>query len=166
MYQTAISILRRGKSMDNIKLSEFPTRIKLLVSSLLCIIGLIYIVLIVNIYIDTELKPSIIIEAYGDMEYIELSANAHIDLPHYSFFLFALPVFLFMFSSYSDTVKRFIAVFPFVMICADVGSMFLIPYAHKVFFSYTLWIAGTFLAVTFLFLFISIQYDMWFKKQV
>ena len=151
--------------MDKFRLSEVPKHFKLLISSLLCIIGLVYIVLIVNIWIDTELRPSIIIEAYGDMEYIELSANAHIDLPHYSLFIFALPVFLFMFSSYSDKLKRFLAVFPFVMIIVDVGSMYLIPYLNKVFFSYSLWLAGTCLAITFLFLFIFIQYDMWFKKQ-
>ena len=151
--------------MDNLRLSKLPTRFKLLASALLCVIGIVYIVLIVNIWIDTELKPSIIIEAYGDMEYIELSANAHIDLPHYSLFLFAIPVFLFMFSSYSDKLKCFLAVFPFVMILVDVGSMYLIPYLNKVFFSYTLWLAGTCLAITFLLLFIFILYDMWFKKQ-
>ena len=151
--------------MDKFRLAELPKHFKLLISSLLIIIGLVYIVLVVNIWIDTELRPSIIIEAYGDMEYIELSANAHIDLPHYSLFIFALPVFLFMFSSYSEKLKRFMAVFPFVMIIADVGSMFLIPYLNKVFFSYTLWLAGTCLAITFLLLFIFIQYDMWFKKQ-
>ncbi|MFC1476529.1 hypothetical protein ACFL5S_01035 [Fibrobacterota bacterium] len=151
--------------MDKIRLSELPKHFKLLISSLLCIIGLVYIVLIVNIWIDTELRPSIIIEAYGDMEYIELSANAHIDLPHYALFILALPVLLFMFSSYSDKLKRFLAVFPFVMVIVDVGSMYLIPYLNKVFFSYTLWLAGTCLAVTFLLLFIFIQYDMWFKKQ-
>ena len=151
--------------MDKIRLSELPTQFKLLISSLLCIIGLIYIVLVVNIWIDTELRPSIIIEAYGDMEYIELTANAHIDLPHYALFLFAIPVFLFMFSSYPDKLKRFMAVFPFVMVIVDVGSMYLIPYLNKVFFSYTLWLAGTCLAITFLLLFIFVQYDMWFKKQ-
>lgn len=104
-------------------------------------------------------------EAYGDMEYIELSANAHIDLPHYALFIFAIPVFLFMFSSYSERLKRFMAVFPFVMVVADVGSMFLIPYLHVAFFSYALWVAGTSLAITFLLLFIFILYDMWLKKQ-
>lgn len=151
--------------MDNFKLSQLPIRFKLLASTLLCIIGLIYIILVVNIHIDTELKPSIIIEAYGDMEYIELSANAHNDLPHYSLLIFAIPVFLFMFTSYSKKLKRFIAIFPFVMIVIDVGSMYLIPYLNKFIFSYLLWIAGTCLAITFLLLFIVIQFDMWFKKQ-
>ena len=151
--------------MDTIKLSEFPVRFKLLISTLLCIIGIVYIILIVNIWIDTELKPSIIIEAYGDMEYIELSANAHKDFSHYALLIFAPPVFLFMFSSFSEKLKRFMAIFPFVMVVADVGSMFLIPYVHKVIFSYLLWIAGTTLAITFLLLFIGIQYDMWFNKR-
>ena len=129
-----INFYTGGSKVNNFKLSELPTQFKLLISSLLCTIGLIYIVLIVNIWIDTELRPSIIIEAYGDMEYIELTANAHIDLPHYSLFIFALPVFLFMFSSYPGKLKRFMAVFPFVMIIVDVGSMFLIPYLNKIFF--------------------------------
>ncbi len=151
--------------MELPKLSQLPTSFKLLLSTLLCVIGIVYLVLIVNIYIDTELKPSIITEAYGDMEYIELSANAHIDLPHYALFIFAFPVLVFMFSSYSEPLKRFMAVFPFVMVIADVGSMFLIPYLNKVFFSYTLWAAGASLAITFLYLFIAIHHDLWFKKQ-
>lgn len=162
---TIDSFTGRYVNMPLPKLSQLPISFKLLISTLLCVIGIVYLVLIVNIYIDTELKPSLITEAYGDMEYIELSANAHIDLPHYALFIFALPVIMFMFTAYSEKTKRFIAIFPFVMVIADVGSMFLIPYGNKVFFSYTLWAAGTCLAVTFLCLFIAINYDMWLKKQ-
>ncbi len=151
--------------MDQIKLSTIPTRFKLLATTLLCVIGLIYIVLLVNIWIDTELRPSIIIEAYGDMEYIELTANAHIDLPHYTLLILAIPVFLFMFSSFGEKLKRFMAIFPFAMAVTDVGSMYLIPYGHKVIFSYTLWIAGFLCALSFFALFIMINYDFWFNKK-
>ena len=151
--------------MDAITLSRLPKRFKLLATSLLCITGLVYIVLIVNIWIDTELRPSLISQAYGDMEYIELSYNAHIDLPHYAFLIFAVPVFLFMLSSFSERWKRSVAVFPFVLIVVDMGSMFLIPYLHKVIFSYVLWVAGTLLALTYCALFFLVLHEMWLKKE-
>ncbi len=152
--------------MNNPKLAQLPTYMKLFASSLLFIIGLMYIVLLVNIHVDTEFKPSFIIEAYGEMEYIELSAIVHDALPYYALLIFAIPVLLFMFTSYSDKIKRLCAIVPFMLILVDVGSMYLIPYVNKVFFSYTLWIAGLCLAITFLMLFISILYDMWLQKQV
>jgi uncharacterized membrane protein len=150
--------------MKHLKLSTAPTHIKFFITTLLCIIGLVYITLLVTVFIDTEFKPSFIREAYGDMEYIEISQIVHNALPFYALFLFAIPVFLFMFTSYSEKAKRFMAVFPFVIILFDVGSMYLIPYVSKG-FSYVLWLAGLFLAVTFLALFIMIQYDLWLKKQ-
>lgn len=150
--------------MKNLKLSEAPTNIKLFITTLLCILGLVYITLLVTVYIDTEFKPSIIREAYGEMEYIEISQIAHSALPFYAIFLFAIPVFLFMFTSYSGKVKTFMAIFPFIMMVLDIGSMYLIPYVSRG-FSYLLWFAGLTLAVTFLLLFILIQYDLWFTKQ-
>ncbi len=150
--------------MKDFKLSHASINIKLFITSLLCILGLVYITLLITVYIDTEFKPSFIKEAYGEMEYIEISHIVHNALPYYAIFLFAIPVFLFMFTSFSKKVKSFFAVFPFIVMVLDVGSMYLIPYVSKE-FCYVLWFAGLCLAVTFLSLFILINYDMWSKSR-
>ncbi|MFQ5866909.1 MAG: hypothetical protein ACE5IT_02820 [bacterium] len=149
--------------MDNFRLSNAPTSAKLLVTALLCTIGLIYITLLVHIWIDTQMKPSLVAEAYGGMEYIELTDHAHKYLPYYSVYLFALPIIMFMFTSYPEKLKRFFAIFPFLVIVADIGSMYLIPYLWRG-FAYVLWLAGTFLALTFLSLFVLNLYDIWLRK--
>ena len=146
-----------------LNLSTANKSLKLLVTTLLCMVGLIYLTLLAHIFIDTEMKPSIIAQGYGGMEYIELTDHAHNYLPYYTIFIFMLPVILFMFTSFSENLKRFFAVFPFIIIIIDIASMFLIPYVWSG-FAYVLWIAGTILGLTFTTLFILINYDIWFNK--
>jgi len=149
--------------MENFRLSTASVSTKLLVTSLLCIIGLIYLVLVVHIWIDTELKPSMVAEAYGYMEYIELTDHAHYYLPYYALFIFAIPVTLLMLTSYSEIIKIFFAVFPFVVIVIDIASMYLIPYLWTG-FAMVLWLAGTCLGTSLFILFLMIMYDVWLKK--
>lgn len=149
--------------MDNFRFSNAPTSIKLLATTLFCILGLTYISLLVHIWIDTQMKPSLIIEAYGKMEYIELSDHAVKYLPYYAFYLFLLPIVMFMFTSYSEKLKSFFATFTFVIIIIDIGSMWLIPYVWQG-FAYILWLAGICLGLTFLTLFVLNLYDIWLRK--
>ncbi len=149
--------------MEGISLSKASLSKKLFVSSLLCVIGLIYVTLLVHVWIDTEFKVALIAKAYGGMEYIELTDHAHIYLPYYSLFLFAIPIALFMFTSYSEKLKAFLAVVPFMVIVVDISSMYLIPYLSPI-FAPVLWLAGTFLGLTFTTLFILLQYEIWLRK--
>ena len=149
--------------MELPKLSNAPVSLKLLATSLLCSIGLTYIALLLHIYIDTEMRPSLVANAYKSMEYVELTNGAHDYLPYYIFFLFAPSVSLFMLTSYSESIKRFFAVFPFLVIAADIGSMYMIHYVSP-HFAYALWIAGTLLALTFLTIFLLTMYDIWLRK--
>ncbi len=149
--------------MNNLKLSSAQLSTKLLITSLMCIIGLIYLVLVVHIWIDTELKPSMISEAYGYMEYIELTDHAHYYFPYYALFIFAIPLTIFMFTSYSEIIKMFFAVFPFIVIVIDIASMYLIPYLWTG-FAWVLWLAGTCLGTMLLILFILTMYDVWVRK--
>jgi len=149
--------------MDSLKLSTASISTKLLVTSLMCITGLIYLTLVVHIWIDTELKPSLVAEAYGFMEYIELTDHAHFYLPYYALFLFAIPVSVLMLSSYGEGVKRFFAVFPFVVIVIDIASMYLIPYLWTG-FAMVLWLAGTCLGTSLFILILMILYDVWLRK--
>jgi len=149
--------------MKNFKLSSAPLSTKLLVTSLLCIIGLTYLSLVVHIWIDTEMRPSLVAEAYGGMEYIELTDHAHFYLPYYSLFLFAIPITIFMATSYNEKLKCFFAVIPFMVIIVDIASMYLIPYLWLG-FGMVLWLAGTFLGLSLLTLFLLIMYDVWLRK--
>ena len=97
------------------------------------------------------------------MDVMELSYNTHTYLPYYTRYVFALPVVIFMFSSYSEKLKLFFAVFPFLLILTDITQMWLIPYVNTG-FSYGLWCAGTLLAITFLILYILNIYDIWFRR--
>ena len=150
--------------MEIFRLSRAPISMKLLMTVLLCVGGLVYISLLVHIYQDTEMKPSMIAKAYGSMEAMELTEHTHKYLPYYVFYLFAIPIILFMFTSYSEAIKRIFAVWPFLLIVIDIGAMWLIPYVAKDFFSWVLLFAGTFLGLTFLLLFMLNVYDIWLKK--
>lgn len=150
--------------MENFRLSRAPISMKLFLTSLLCIVGLIYISLLVHIWQDTEMKPSMIAKAYGSMESLELTDHTHKYLPYYALYLFAIPVILLMFTSYSEKIKRIFAVMPSLLIIIDIGSMWLIPYVSKNLFSWVLLFAGTFLGLIFLLLFMLNVYDIWLKK--
>lgn len=150
--------------MENFRVSRAPISMKLLMTSLLCVVGLIYLCLLLHVWQDTELKPSLIAKAYGSMESLELADHTHKYLPYYALYLFALPVTLFMFTSYSEKTKRIFAVLPFVLVIIDIGSMWLIPYVHQGLFSWVLWFAGTFLALNFFSLFLLNVYDIWLRK--
>ena len=149
--------------MDAFRLSTARLSIKLLVTSLLCIIGLIYLLLVVHIWIDTEMKPSMVAEAYGYMEYIEITDHAHFYLPYYALLIFAIPIALFMFTSFNETIKCLFAVYPFLVIVVDIASMYLIPYLWTG-FAMVLWLAGTCLGISLMILTILILYDTWLKK--
>jgi len=149
--------------MENFRLSTAPVSTKLLVTSLICVIGLTYLLLVVHIWIDTEMKPSLVSEAYGGMEYMELTDHAHNYLPYYALFLFAIPVGIFMFTSYSENLKRFLAVWPFIVIVIDIASMYLIPYLWTG-FGLILWIAGTLLGITLFIMTILTMYDVWLRR--
>ncbi|MHB9029466.1 MAG: hypothetical protein ACYC9O_11920 [Candidatus Latescibacterota bacterium] len=149
--------------MEGLKLSRVPISMKLLASSLLCMLGLVYITLLVHIWIDTEMKVSMIEKAYSGMEYIELTDHAHLYLPYYSLFLFTIPIFMFMFTSFSEWIKAFFAVVPYIIIVVDIASMYLIPYVSPV-FAAVLWLAGTCLGLSFTTLFVLTLYDIWLRK--
>jgi hypothetical protein len=150
-------------NMNAVAISKAPASLKLFATTMLLIVGLVYLVLLVHIWIDTEMKAANIAEAYGGMEYIELTDHAHTYLPYYSFFVFLLPVLIFMFTSFGEGIKRFFAVFPFVVIVIDIASMYLIPYLWRG-FGWVLFLAGTTLGIMFLLLFIFNVYDLWLRK--
>ncbi len=150
--------------MENFRLSRAPVSMKLFLTSLLCVVGLIYISVLVHIWQDTEMKAALIATAYGSMESLEFTEHTHKSLNYYALYLFAIPTILFMFTAYSEKIKRIVAVLPSLLIIVDIGAMWLIPYVSKNLFSWVLLFAGTFLGLTFLLLFLLNVYDIWHKK--
>jgi len=149
--------------MKTFKLSTASLSTKTLITSLILTIGLVYLTLVFQKYLDTGMSPFQVAEGYEYMEYIELTDQAHLYLPYYSLFIFAAPVFLLMFSSFSEGIKRFFAVFPFIVIFFDTISIFLIPYVSKV-FAFLLWSTGSILGITLAAVFIMLVYDVWVRK--
>jgi len=143
--------------------SKAPTSMKLFLTLLLLVVALVYMTLLVHIWIDTQMKAANIEKAYGGMEYIELTDHAHTYLPYYTFFVFLIPVLMFMFTSYAERLKRFFAVFPLIVILIDISSMYLIPYLWKG-FAWVLFFAGTILGIMFLLLFVLNLYDLWLRR--
>jgi hypothetical protein len=150
--------------VDNFRLSRAPISMKLLTTTLLCVISLTYLILLLHIWQDCEMKPALIAKGYSSMESLELTDHAHKYLPYYAIFIFAFPSIFFMFTSYSEKIKRIFAVLPFVLIIVDIASMWLMPYVSQN-FCWMLFFAGMFLGFTFLLLFILNIYDIWFRKQ-
>jgi len=150
--------------MDKFKLSRAPISIKLLMTNLLCVVGLIYLCLIIHIWQDTQMKPALIAKGYCSMEAMELTEQAHKYLPYYAIYIFLVPTILFMFTSFSEKIKRLFAVLPYLLIIIDIGSMCLIPYV-SLRFCWALFFAGMFLAILFLLLFILNIFDIWFRKK-
>ena len=145
--------------------SKAPASLKLFLTMLLLVVALVYLTLLVHIWIDTQMKAANIEKAYGGMEYIELTDHAHTYLPYYTFFVFLIPVVMFMFTSYGERVKQFFAVFPLIVILIDISSMYLIPYLWKG-FAWVLFFAGTTLGIVFVLLFVLNLYDLWFRRPV
>ena len=149
--------------MVNFRLKDLPLSAKLFISLFLCVMGLSYITLLLHIWVDTEMKVSMIMESYGVFEFSELVDNAH----RYIFWFaltFAPIVALLLFTSFGEKLKRFFAVLPMLMIVSDIGSMWLTRYLSKIWFSWQLYLSGMSLAALFLIMFLLINYDIWLKK--
>ncbi len=135
---------------------------KIFFSLLLCILGLNYLVLFGLIYTESAFKIPAIIEAYGAFEFSEIVDHTSRFL---SWFLltFTIVTSVFFTTSYSNKLKSFFAFLVPIFIVSDIGSMWLIKYSGL--FAYQLFLSGAVLAVTFLAMFLLIQYDFWIKKK-
>lgn len=149
--------------MELVKLKEMPLSLRAFISLILCVIGLSYLTLLGSIWVDTEMKISKIIEAYGSFEFSELIEHSF----KYIFWFigtFTITVLIFLFTSYPGKLKRFFSFLVPLLIISDIGSMWLIRYWSKGWFSWQLYLSGMSLAGLFLLMFILINYDLWSKK--
>ena len=151
--------------MEIFKLSKAPLSLKLLVTMAIIGIGITYLILALHIYIDTEFKVSMIKKAYGTMEWTELTDHTHKYFPYYGIYIFAFLLFICILgTSYPEWLKRLVAIIPNCLIVLDIGSMWAIPYINANIFSWGLFLAGNFLALSFAIISILSLYDIWLKK--
>lgn len=126
---------------------------KLFVVSFMCVLGLNYIPLLLNIWIDTGMKVAPVMEAYSGFEFAELVEHSGRYISWFVF-TFGLAVLTFLTATnYSQKIKSVFSVLPFVLIISDIGSMWLIRYVSKI-FAWQLWFSGFSLAVCFLVIFL------------
>ncbi|OIO35178.1 MAG: hypothetical protein AUJ74_06965 [Candidatus Omnitrophica bacterium CG1_02_44_16] len=141
----------------------FSKSTKLFVASFMCVLGLSYIPLLLSIWIDTEMKVCNIQQAYGGFEFAEMVEHTGKHISWFAF-TFGLAVLTFLLTTnYSQKVKSVFAVLPFVLIISDIGSMWLIRFAPKI-FCWQLWFSGFLLAICFLTIFLLTVINVLFRK--
>lgn len=151
--------------MENFKLSRAPLSWKLLVTMAVLGMGITYLVLALHIYIDTAFQVSTIKEAYSTMDWTELSDHTHKYFPYYGIYIFAFALFIFILgTSYPEWLKRMAAIIPSILIFLDIGSMWAIRFINADIFSWVLFLAGTFIAISFAIIALLILYEAWFRK--
>ena len=153
--------------MPTFSISKASLSVKLLVTMALLGIGITYLVLALHIFIDTSFKVSIIKEAYGTMEWTELADHTHKYFPYYGIYIFAFALFIFVLgTSYPEWLKITAAVVPTILIVLDIGSMWAIRFINAEIFSWVLFLAGNFLALSFAAIFLLTMYDIWIQKKI
>ena len=151
--------------MEILRFSKAPLSLKLLVTMAVIGIAITYLILALHIYIDTEFKVSLIKKAYSGMEWMELTDHTHKYFPYYGIYIFAFALFIFVLgTSYPEWLKRLVVIIPNCLIVLDIGSMWAIPYINADIFSWGLFLAGNFLALSFFTIAALTLYDIWLRK--
>lgn len=135
---------------------------KFFVSLMLCLLGVNYFLLLTQIWLDTAMRIDGIIGAYRGVEPEELVEHS---VKWLFWFLgtFGMSGFLFLNTSYSDKMKRPLAILVPLAIASDITSMWLIRCGD--WFAWQLFGSGLVLASCFLFMFCLIQYELWREKR-
>lgn len=152
--------------MEKFRLSKAPLSLRLLVTMALFGISITYVILALHIFIDTEFKVSLVKQAYETMEWTELVDHTHKYYPYYGIYIFAFALFIFVLgTSYPEWLKILAAIIPNLLIVLDIGSMWAIRFINADIFSWALFLAGNFLALSFAVIFLLTMYDIWLGKK-
>lgn len=152
--------------MVDLKLSKAPLSLRLMLTMAIIGTSVTYIILALHIFVDTAFKVSLIKEAYSMMDWTEILDHTHKYFPYYGVYIFAFVLFIFVLAtSYPEWVKLLVVIIPNCLIALDIGSMWAIRYIHATIFSWGLFLAGNFLAISFAIISILILYDIWIRKE-
>ncbi|MBI4712832.1 MAG: hypothetical protein HY762_05995 [Planctomycetes bacterium] len=158
--------------MEQIKLGKLPVAAKLFVTMFLLIVGLGYLMAVLNIqttiglsyegivnhYKGSEKDPA----AYPGMDMPTLTSTTHTHLVAMSLMFFCLGM-IFLFSSASGWLKKLIYLFSFGAIPADLGSAWLTKYVAPD-GAYLMLVAGGIVGICVLLEILIPLYEMWIKK--
>jgi len=139
-----------------------PHSVKLFANFALILASLCYLSLLASIWFDTQMSIALITEGYGDMDPIELVQHTL----RYSLWFFSIFVImggLFMTTRFKEGVKRVVAITVPLLVISDLGAAWLVKFGPL--FAWQLWISGFCLALSFLVLFVLIQYDLWVRPK-
>ncbi len=131
---------------------------KFFVSLMLCLLGVNYLLLLIQIWLDTGMTVDGILRAYRSFEPGELVEHSAKYL-FWFLWTFGVSGFLFFNTSYFEKIKRVFAILVPLTIASDIASMWLIRYFD--WFAWQLFGSGFVLAASFLGMFCLIQYELW-----
>lgn len=135
-------------------MKQWPKHYKVFAGCFLRLIALAYAFFLFKIWVDTEFKLDLIVEAYGEMGLFELVYHSYQYLLWFAI-AFGSVLGVYMFSPYSPRFKQVLVVWTCVWIVADIASAWLITVHSN--FAYLLYLSGLVLAVTFLTVYLMVQ---------
>jgi hypothetical protein len=110
---------------------------------------------------DTHMQIGEIAQGYRTFETVELIEHS------FKFLFWFIGAFgitgtFFLMTTFPEGAKKFLAVFIPLGIISDIGSMWLVKFSN--WFAYQMYFSGVFLAASFLFMFVVVQKELWFRK--
>ena len=156
--------------MNDYRLSKAPKYLKLTLTCFLLVLGLGYLMGLLNIYDKTHLSYAGAIKhilgseeemIYGK-EFGDLVSVSHTHILGWAM-MFLSVLIIFAFSNYSGKLKGSLAVLSFVFIVLDQGAMWLTRYVAAP-FAWLFMLAGFVLAALFCLLVLFNLYDLWMRK--
>lgn len=157
--------------MNDFRLSTAPSYVKVACTFFLIVIGLGYLMGLLNVYDKTHISYDGVVKNYRGSEeemiygkeFGDMVSLSHNHLGGIAMMVF-LVLLIFLFSSFGAKLKLALGWLPFVFILLDIGSMWLTRYVAEQ-FAWLFMFAGAGLAALFCVLIILNLYDLWLKKQ-
>ncbi|MCA9395999.1 MAG: hypothetical protein KC649_02415 [Candidatus Omnitrophica bacterium] len=143
-------------------MKQWPKHYKVFAGCFLRLTALAYAFFLFKIWVDTEFRHDLIVEAYGEMGLFELVYHSYQYLFWFSA-AFGSVVGVFMFTPYSARLKQLLTVWTCFWIVTDIASAWLIT-VHAG-FAWLLYASGVVLAVTFLIVYLMTQHCLRAKSE-
>lgn len=156
--------------MNGFKIGTAPKHVKVALSFFLVVIGLAYVIGLVNIYDKTHFSYDGVVKSYRGSEeemiygkeFGDMVSVSHTHLGSWAM-MFFLVLTVFMFTGFGPKLKVVFGTLPFVFMTADIGSMWLTRYVAPG-FAWLLMLSGAVLASLFCLLLLFSLYDLWLRK--
>jgi hypothetical protein len=157
--------------VNGFRLSTAPTYVRVALSLFLIVLGLAYLLGLVNIYDKTHLSYNGVVKSYRGSEeeliyakeFGDMVSVSHTHLGSWAM-MFALVLGVFFFTGYGPKLKGVLGSLPFIFMATDIGSMWLTRYVATG-FAWLLMLAGFLLATSFGLIVVLSLGDMWLRRK-